>query len=548
MSFVSDIAYFSGPRVLCREERREAVARSRKSRPGGVPAAEAIDVLDGSYAGKGESCRSVYDWFDRVVVINLDRRPDRWERIQRHLADIGWPFRYPERVSAVDGRLDKRPGWWRAGAPAWGCYRSHLGAVEKALDDDVKSLLVLEDDVLMGLDFRKKVAEFLRHVPEDWHGLYLGGQHIRPAKQPPIAVGNGIVRATNVNRLHAYALRGDYLQAARDHLADLGTHAQQHRRAGPQGREKAHHVDHRMGVLHETGRWNIYCPERWVAGQADGRSDICAKKLGARFWQRNPRPRKDGARGRKKLLITAHPRSGTKYLSRLCQAFGLDVGHETMRRDGICSWMLAVEADFAPYGGGTKLRDYTYEHVVRLVRHPMHVLASSIYTENIEPDQPILLGKDTCREFSRRHRFSERSWAFRRYFVRPEGNRYEHAVQTLLAWDAFISKRNPAFTVHVESAQEELPKALGLERQAASRLPTRKVNARKHPLLTWSDLKPRLRTELVEGLERYAQLYGYDLDAPPSLVVEERARGKQASWRGAEIRGSQELALKGAAI
>lgn len=535
--------------MLAREERRDVVRRLRRVRPGGVVQAVryGIDPLPSTHGLSREA--ELYDWFDRVVVINLDRRPDRWERVQRHLAEVGWPFRYPQRVSAIDGKQDKRPGWWRAGAPAWGCYRSHLGVIEDALNDGIESLLVLEDDVLLPETFRARVAEFLNQLPKDWHGLYLGGQHIRPGKQPPENLGNGVLQAKNVNRLHAYAMRGDYLHAVRDHLQDLDAHAQQHRREGAQGQEKAHHVDHRMGVLHETGKWNIYCPEQWIAGQAEGRSDICAKTLKDRFWQHHPRkPRKshnplaavETARTPPlvptrqsseigKLLITAHPRSGTKYLSKLCQAYGLDVGHERMGANGICSWMLAADADCAPYGDGTTFQPNVYDRVIRLVRHPLRVLASVIHTENIEPDQPVGFGKHSCREYVRRHAFGERSWALRRYVVRAEGNRYEQAVQTLLVWDTLIDDRKPAFTVHAEAAAEELPRRLGLNPLEASRLPSTKVHARKHPELTWVELKRHLRAELVTRLEDYTRRYGYDLESTASPYRQAVVKTEQQS-------------------
>ena len=95
----------------------------------------------------------LYDFFERVVVVNLDHRPDRLERLHRHLTSIVWPFRFPERVRATDGRKVKPPNWWKAGGGAWGCHQSHLRIIENALMDDVESILVLEDDVFFKPDF-----------------------------------------------------------------------------------------------------------------------------------------------------------------------------------------------------------------------------------------------------------------------------------------------------------------------------------------------------------------------------------------------------------
>lgn len=266
-------------RVLCRAERHEVIAELRQNYPRlSDNITHAINPSTPSTsAGKGRASarnKSLYDWFDRVVVINLDRRPDRWERLQRHLSEVGWPFRWPERVRAVDGRLVKPPQWWGAGAGAWGCHQSHVRVLEQAMMDGVRALLVLEDDLCLRSDFRVFVDRFLNAIPSDWDQLYLGGQHLFKAKHPPQCVNEEILLAYNVNRTHGYAVSDRFMPALYKHLTDYAEHAARNR----------HHVDHRMGVLHQTGKYRIYAPTHWLCGQEADISNIKGTFIRRRFW------------------------------------------------------------------------------------------------------------------------------------------------------------------------------------------------------------------------------------------------------------------------
>ena len=216
-------------------------------------------------------------FFDLVVVINLRRRPDRFASFTAALAEAAWPFRYPIRFEAVDGAIHRPPPWWRAGNGAWGCRCSQLAVIEQAISDGARSLLILEDDAVFVPDFARKVEAFLRAVPNDWESLYLGGQHLRK----PTPVSDGVVLASNINRCHAWAARGDFLKVVRDHWANLNEWQKTPRR----------HIDHQLGVLHESGRYRVYAPTQWLVGQTASQSNICGKPLAQRFWGKAPNPR-----------------------------------------------------------------------------------------------------------------------------------------------------------------------------------------------------------------------------------------------------------------
>lgn len=161
--------------------------------------------------------RSVFGTaFDRVVVINLDRRADRMSSVREQLAKLGVDYtRHP----AIDGKDPEVAKEWHAymrGAAAmpdqmrqvngwrdfylgdkphssrvaffeterksrgistpgaWGLFRSMRRVIEKALADKVGSLLILEDDVRFHRDTIDLWPKVLSELPADWQVLQLG--------------------------------------------------------------------------------------------------------------------------------------------------------------------------------------------------------------------------------------------------------------------------------------------------------------------------------------------------------------------------------------
>ena len=81
--------------------------------------------------------------FEQVWVINLKRRPERLQRFWSEMKKAKWPFRCARVFEAIDGDKVGVPKFWQTGGGSYGCLRSHLSILERAIMDDVESILIL---------------------------------------------------------------------------------------------------------------------------------------------------------------------------------------------------------------------------------------------------------------------------------------------------------------------------------------------------------------------------------------------------------------------
>ncbi len=212
-------------------------------------------------------------YFDRVVLINLKRRPDRLTHAKQVLELSQWPFKPPVVMEAVDGTIASKPLHWKSSPGAWGCLRSHQQALQSAILDGAQSILVLEDDVCFGDDFKEKVEEFLQIVPNDWDQLMIGGQHVNLTGKPPALIKPGVYRCADCERTHCYAVRGNYMRKLVERWSGGGKY------------NGGVHCDWIMGRDPELqSAHKVYAPERFLAGQESFLSDVDSLQPLRRFW------------------------------------------------------------------------------------------------------------------------------------------------------------------------------------------------------------------------------------------------------------------------
>src|SRR6185369_3581423 len=175
------------------------------------------------------SCRSLSTLFTKTVCINLDRRPERWERMQKEFArhDI----KGVQRFAAIDGETIEKPAHWTHTAGAYGCLLSHVRVVSEARDSGAPNVLIFEDDAVLDPEFEDKFSRYIKDVPGDWDMLYFGALH----KDEPVKISEHVGRITKANSTFAYALKRSVfdefiaLNARAEHVLDVNSYALQQR-------------------------------------------------------------------------------------------------------------------------------------------------------------------------------------------------------------------------------------------------------------------------------------------------------------------------------
>jgi GR25 family glycosyltransferase involved in LPS biosynthesis len=125
----------------------------------------------------------LFDRFDKVFLVNLDKRVDRLENFQNQVDryDLG---EY-KRVSAVDGttiNVSKYTNKLRPGE--LGLLLTNLSIIKEAKQNKYETILIVEDDCNFSEEI-KKIDEYFSVLPSDWDMLYMGGNHNTHMRVPP---------------------------------------------------------------------------------------------------------------------------------------------------------------------------------------------------------------------------------------------------------------------------------------------------------------------------------------------------------------------------
>jgi glycosyl transferase family 25 len=164
-----------------------------------------------------DPARELTDFFPYRVCINLDRRPERWKRMESRFSEFDlWPV---ERFAAVDGAREQIPEGWPESPGAYGCLQSHLAVVLQARALKRESVLIMEDDILFDPRFHDKFRERIGGLPDNWDMLFFGCLH----SDQPTPVTAGLSKLRGSFSTFMYAIR----QTAYDAFIRLNSRAKQ---------------------------------------------------------------------------------------------------------------------------------------------------------------------------------------------------------------------------------------------------------------------------------------------------------------------------------
>jgi glycosyl transferase, family 25 len=175
------------------------------------------------------------DVFDKTYVINLVSRKDRLAEMSDQLKSIG--TRFDSRLAAYSAVQPREQAGFRT-IGAHGCFRSHLGILEQAARDGLKSVLILEDDVNFARNF-SRLGEPVKQALQStaWDVFYGGHEVVAPATVASADfVAEGLRRAPHdmpILLAHFVAFRGNTIPRLVDYLNLMLNRPAGHPEGGP---------------------------------------------------------------------------------------------------------------------------------------------------------------------------------------------------------------------------------------------------------------------------------------------------------------------------
>jgi hypothetical protein len=158
--------------------------------------------------------------FDRISIINLPSRLDRRCETAAELTRIGLSFE--------DSRVDLFPAFRPSdkgefpSIGARGCFLSHLRVLQRAVDDGIHRLLILEDDVSFSKMFILHPEAVINSLSSpDWAIFYGGHKIIPPLPATPRAGLVQVHPTVAVQTTHCIAFQGGAIRKAADFLSAM---------------------------------------------------------------------------------------------------------------------------------------------------------------------------------------------------------------------------------------------------------------------------------------------------------------------------------------
>jgi glycosyl transferase family 25 len=115
----------------------------------------------------------LFDYFDRIGVIHLRERTDRYRALGAELSRVGLSLNH-SKVSIPAAPMPKAANGFSSRG-VYGNFLSHLGIIEQAYSDGVQTVLVLEDDAIFSHEFNLHQSMLAEHLKKNvWDEFFIG--------------------------------------------------------------------------------------------------------------------------------------------------------------------------------------------------------------------------------------------------------------------------------------------------------------------------------------------------------------------------------------
>jgi hypothetical protein len=220
----------------------------------------------------------IIDYFDRAYIINLKHRTDRRRQVTREFRRMG--INIPnDKVLFYDAARPSEAGVFQ-NIGIRGAFISHRNILEVARRDNLRNVLIFEDDV----SFRRTSEQLINTIvarlsEEDWDVVYFGyAQPPDGSVHEPLSVWHGDVLGA-----HFYGVNGRFISGMLQYLRECELRPRHHPHGGPMPLDGAYnHVRHIMPDV------KLLLPSRSLAYQRSSRTDISPVKFFDRTLYLNP--------------------------------------------------------------------------------------------------------------------------------------------------------------------------------------------------------------------------------------------------------------------
>ena len=144
----------------------------------------------------------LFDKFDKVYCINLDRRPDRLENFKKEVEKYN--LGEFERFSAYDGKGLNLTNEYNLKPGEIGVIKSNLDIIKDAKKNKYNTILIIEDDCVFNNEI-KNFNNLIDYIPEDWDMIYFGGNHSHTNND--LRINNKVIKITNSFAIHCVAIK-----------------------------------------------------------------------------------------------------------------------------------------------------------------------------------------------------------------------------------------------------------------------------------------------------------------------------------------------------
>lgn len=418
--------------------------------------------------------KKFFEGFDQIICLNLEVSAERREHVTNIFEkyDLGQPY-FLQATSAEDeivkkyyekGLVHTYPPCFRCGKMECGSsscnnvliepqvanFISYLNIWRHIEENNIRSALIIEDDIEFSGSIDAICQQILENNLLQATGLY---------SNEPVLVRFGWALAADHSKLTAVKLVPNLLKMANPSYAINQAMARKLLENFSVINTTSDYYIHRdigLQVNNFTSIPPLFYEKSWSTGEFDSlihpkeiRLEYLKNEFGgeSREYARalNALQRHVSHMYNFKFLIVGHPRCGSGYMSEIFRLNGIDVGHEEVRKDGVASWMFAVDDDPYPFYKNelaARRKDKYFAHTICYIRNPVDAIPS-IAVDN---------------------RYSEESYEFRRKHIdrmcsvdlNSFETNLERAVASYVFWYQIVLDQSPNIIIRIEEDENKL--------------------------------------------------------------------------------------------